>query len=297
MKKNFVKTDAFRVANGVPTPANVDYDRIYRFNSKDVDFSEIFEKYLANRGGREDELEKHVQSIKNSILQRGNTDKIPPITVDINTLKIADGNCRFNAVLDIINQGLLPNVTIRVMFEDIPENEFDERVIELNMGQKSWTLLNFIYNYSERGFESFTRLIDFCNRNESLHSADGKKINPRYAAAALLKPASELKNPTFTLTEEEVIRGGDVVYEANQIRSKFSSDPKANGGGWYEQFLKAWSEFRSSESGLGDIPFKEYLKWVNYLIKHKKREVQVPLGSNKKSEWNQFFRTVKTYVA
>lgn len=275
---------------GLPNKTNVQYDRIYSVNVIETPVEEIFSKYFNNRGGNS--MDKHVREIRDAIIREGGMDKFPPITVDINTNVIADGNCRFTAAMEIKESGALDELYIRVIFEDIEQSEFDTRVIELNMGQQSWKLNDFIYNYSLRGKESFSKLIKFCDRNESLHDKNGK-INPRYAASALNVPASKLKDINLVITDEDVERGNEVVYEANEIRKKFSSDLKANGGGWYEPFLRAWSEYRDK---LGTVTFKDFLREVNQSVKYRKREVNVPYGSNKKQDWNMFFRAVHSYV-
>lgn len=277
--------------HNVPLKGNVEYNRIYAFDATEVPVMEIFTRYLNNRGGREDAMEKHVKEIMEAIVKEGNMDKIPPIYVDINTNQIVDGNCRFKALSYILEQKLLNNLVLRVIYWDVPEDEFDDRVIQFNMGQQSWKLIDFIYNYSLRGYDSFTKLIEFCERNETLH--DGNKINPRYGAAALKISSSELKKNTLTITDEEITAGNETVFEASEIRKKFTTDLKANGGGWYEPYLRAWAEFRTS---LGDITFKDYLRTVKLVVDTKKREVTVPYGSNKKQDWNTFFRAVKTYM-
>ena len=272
---------------------DVDYNHIYSFNVANVPVLEIFTEYFNNRGGRWDAVEKHIKKIRDAIVVAGNMDKFPAITVDINTNQIADGNCRFKAIKSIVEEGLmnLENLNLRVIYEDIPEDEFDNRVIQLNIGQQSWSLTDFIYNYSNRGFDSFTRLIEFCMNDETLHSGD--KINPRYGGAALKITKDGLMNPSLVITDEDVERGKKTANEAAEIRVTFSKDRKANGGGWYEPYLRAWAEFRDTLNG---ITFKDYLKEVKQTVERRKREVQVPYGSNKKADWNAFFRTVKTYV-
>lgn len=275
---------------GVPTKENVDFTKIYVFDTNTINPKELFSPYLKNRGGREDAIAKHVQEIRDGILKDGGMDNIPPIIVDINTLQIVDGNCRFNALLSILNDELLDSVKLRVIFENISEESFDERVIQYNMGQKSWTTVDFIYNYKLRGYDSFDRLIKFCESDDTLHTKDGK-INPRYAAAALKVSANDLKKPTLSITDDEIEIGSKVIREASEIRLRFSSDIKANGGGWYEPYLRAWAEFRDL---LGDISFKEYLKAVTNTVKNRKRDNPVPYGSNKKSEWFNFFSGILT---
>lgn len=270
---------------GVPTLETVDYDKIYSYDSDVISPSELFYPYLINRGGREDAIQKHVDEIAEVIIKNGNMDKFPPIIVDINTLQILDGNCRFKAMIKVLEKNALENIKLRVIYEDVAEEDFDNRVIELNQGQKSWSLLDFIYNYSLRGNENYKRLIDFCKSEDTLHKVDGT-INPRYAAAALVKPINDLKNSKLELTNEEVEVGKLVTQEAAEIRKKFSDDAKANGGGWYEPYLKAWAEIRPC---LGDIPFKNYLRAVKHQIDCNKRDNAVPYGSNKKPAWYSFF--------
>lgn len=291
LKKEIIK---LCIEHDIPfSRKNVDFSKIYSFNVAEVPVFEIFSRYLNNRGGREDAMEKHVREIKDAILKEGNMDKIPPIIVDINTNQIVDGNCRNKALQYVVEEGSIDkkNLVMRVIYEDVTENEFDERVIQFNMGQQSWKLIDFIYNYSLRGYTSFTKLIDFCNKNETLH--DGNKINPRYGAAALKISSSDLKNVSLTINDEEIEVGNQTVFEATEIRKQFTSDLKANGGGWYEPYLRAWAETRDC---LGDISFKDYLREVRNTVQKRKRDAEVPYGSNKKSDWVKWFRTVKTYA-
>lgn len=281
------------IEHNVPLKGSVCYHEIYEFNLAKVPVFEIFTRYLNNRGGREDAMEKHVREIRDAIVNEGSMDEFQPINVDINTNQIIDGNCRFKALQYVVEEGLLDKekLTLRVIYYDVPEDKFDKRVIKLNTGQKQWSLIDFIYNYANRGYDGFKKLIDFCNRNETLH--DGSKINPRYGAAILKISSNGLKKTSLVITDEMIKEGEQAVYEANEIRKQFSVDLKANGGGWLEPYYRAWAEFRTSLDG---ISFDDYLKEVKRTIQKRKRDVQVPYGSNKKANWNAFFRTVKTYI-
>lgn len=275
---------------GVPSISTVDYAHIYSYDAQEINPSELFNPYLNNRGGSSKAIDKHVLEIADAIKKNGNMDDVPPIIVDINTLTIADGNCRFNALLKVLSNNCEGHYVLRVMYENIPTERFDDRVIELNQGQKSWTTLDFIINLSKRGSESHKRLIEFCNSETTLHAPD--KIKPRYAAAALGISTSMLKKSSLVLTDEDVERGKKVAFEAAQIRSKFSEDAKANGGGWYESYLAAWADFRSR---IESVPFKDYLREVGIAAKSKKRDCPVPFGSNRKSDWSGFFSNVYTH--
>lgn len=282
----------------VLTKDSVDYEKIYTLVIKRGVTPEailtpvegnclylFFTPYLKNRGGREDAIQKHVEEIISGIVAEGTSKNVPPIIVDINTLQIADGNCRVKAYNTIIEEGLLDELVIRVIYEDIPEDKFDERVIQLNMGQKSWTTLDFVYNLMLRGSEAHKRLVNFCMSEDTLNK-DGR-INPRYAAAALQVPVKKLVERSLVITDDDVKRGREVVREAADIRLKFSTDYKANGGGWYEPYLRAWAEFRQKLQEK-KIPFDVYLRAVCKTV-DKKRDNPVPYGSNKKADWFNWF--------
>lgn len=276
------------------TPETVEYDRIYTCNSSDFDFEDVFKKYFANRGGRNDNgLVKHIQDIAIAIINDGGTSMLPPIIVDINTMQIVDGNCRFEAMLRVIRE-TKRNLDMRVVFINVPDGKFDDYVIRYNEGHRNWTLLDYIYNLSERGVSSLTRFIEFCSRNVGLYDEKKNDINPRYGAAALGIPHTSLKKHGFELTKEQIEHGEIVAKEASMMRALFSNDPKANGGGWYEPYLRAWSEFRFKDNVLGDITFEDYHKTMKELMRTKTK-ANVPYGSNKKSDWNSFFRNVRTY--
>lgn len=280
--------------HGVPNKSTVQYDRIYAYDVCTVPVKDIFAKYFNNRGGREREgnMNKHIKDIANAIVEAGGMEAFPPIIVDINTLTIADGHCRLDAAINVAEAGLLGSVIVRVIFEDIPKEKFDDRVIELNMGQQSWGLLDFIYNYANRGFDSFSKLIKFCDGNELLHDANGK-INPRYGGAALMIPVSNLKKPTLTITDSDINTGQEIMHEVAEMWKLLATDIHANGGCWKESFIRAWSEFRDN---IGDIDFRRYLSEIRTTIERRKREVSVPYRSHKKQDWNTFFRAVKTYL-
>lgn len=289
-----------RLALGVPTIENVDYDRIYRFSSDDLDLEHVFTPYLNNRGlsfERQDTkgLLNHIEEMKAVMLKAGSMDDFPPITVDIKNLVIADGNCRWNAAIGLLKEGLIKSITIRVVFRNIPEEEFDDYVITLNTSSKSWTLNDYIYNYAGRtdSNSGHAKLIKFCESHECLRRSNGG-IAPRYGLAILNKTASAIKSNSFELTDEELEKGSNCLAEALRVREILmnNKDVKANGGGWFEPYLKAWAEFRCDHPS---IDVKRYYREVKESIDKRKTKVSIPYGSNKKREWNTLFSAVLSY--
>jgi len=273
----------------VVTVDNYDKNRIYEFSSTEFNIPTLFALYAANRGGRDNS--KHVNSIAKGIIKEGGLANFPPILVDVNTNQIIDGNTRYQAIINVLEEGKFTDpLVLRVIFKSVAPDEFDAEVRRYNAGQKKWNMLEYIYNYSMRGFDSFTKLIDFCLSEEELHTATNK-INPRYAAAALNISTKYLMSEELSISDEDIKVGHSIMAEASIIKRAITDDDHelGGGGGWLEPFLRAWYDFRVH---LGHLPFNKYAKMVAKAAKHQKRDCRVPYGSNKASDWYGFFSNV-----
>ena len=275
---------------GVPNKETVDYNKIYTYKTSVINPNRLFKTYDKNRGGDVQNTNMHVTKIKQGIIREGGMSKFPPIVVDINTLTIVDGNCRFAALVNALNSGEICNVVLRVMYEDVPATEFNDSVIRYNINQKKWTTSNYAYNYSMMGHDNYKRLIDFCMSEPMLHSKD--KIRVAYAAAVIGFPKDKLADARLQLTDEDIILARDVLHEAVDIKDTFITEGASTSGGWMETYLMAWREFRKSLEG---ITFKKYFEEVKKSIKSRKKEVKVPFGSCRRADWNMFFCTCKTF--
>lgn len=275
---------------GIPTVSSVRYDQIYSYDSSRVDIRNLFVPYENNRGGMLKQLEGHINGMVKSIGE-GNFDRFPPIIVDINTLTIVDGNCRDAAAIKALLSGVVNKLVLRVMYIDVKSDELDKVVIDFNTTSKAWTTVNFIYNFSKRGIESFTKLIDFCNSSEYLHDKNGK-IKPRYAVAILNKPIDGLKDTSMVLTDEELGEGKKALDEAVEIKNFIEKKDHDNGASWFEYFLRGWAEFRSDYLIVKNVDFERYFE----TLKRFSKETDIPIGSNKKASWNGWFRTIASYL-
>lgn len=261
---------------------NIDFDRIYRFSSREWDLGNLFRPYLHNR----EHTEQHIDKMIADILNYGSLELIPPITVNIRTFTICDGDKRNRAVLQILRCGLMDAIELRVIFVDVPEEEEDEYIINLNTTSDNWPLIAYIKNFASRGYEGYQKLIDFCLDNEMLFKVKkGKKeFCPRYGIAAIGKSNSTLKTGKLELSEKDLAIGKEVVDEATELRSiVVGTDAKANGGGWLEAFLLGWNISRKTL----DVDFNDYKKTLKAKMKLKKTDV--PRGSNRKGDWIAFF--------
>lgn len=279
-----------RVGMGIPTVSSVRYDQIYSYDSSRVDIRRLFVPYENNRGGMLKQLEGHISGMVKSIGE-GNFDRFPPIIVDINTLTIVDGNCRDAAAIKALLSGIVDKLVLRVMYIDVKPDELDKVVIDYNTTSKAWTTVNFIYNFSKRGIESFTKLIDFCNDSEYLHDKNGK-IKPRYAVAILNKPIDDLKDTSMALTDEELEDGKKALAEAVEIKNFIEKNDHDNGASWFEYFLRGWAEFRRDYLIEKGIEFTRYFE----TLKRYSKETDIPIGSNKKKAWNGWFRNISSFL-
>lgn len=279
-----------RVGNGIPTVSSVRFDQIYSYDSTKVDIRSLFNLYENNRGGMLKQLQGHIDGMVKSMVE-GRFNWFPPILVDINTLVIIDGNCRYSAVMKCLDNKLVDKLVLRVEYIDVQKDELDKLVIDYNTTSKSWTTVNFIYNFSKRGIQSFTKLIEFCNESEYLHDKNGK-IKPRYAVAILNKPIDSLKDTKMNITEEEFQTGRGALADAVAIKNLIEKKNHDNGASWFEYFLRAWAEFIDEYMSVKKINFNNYFE----VMKSKLKQTEIPYGSNKKQSWKTWFLAVAAYM-
>ena len=272
---------------GVPQKENVDYQRIYLYDTNVVNIEELFIPYLKNRGGRFVELERHIKEIAKSMMKYGGWAFFPPIIVDINTLRIADGFGRNSAIIELVKNGKLENVIFQVIYKDIPEEQFNDIVVALNSGQKNWGLLDYTYNWSMMGNDNIKRFIKFCEDEPALHNEKG--ITPRYATAILKKNPKAVQTGSLLLTDDEVTIGKVILHEALYVM-KVIDDIEINGhtGGWVETYFSSWREFRN-ENSESELPFSTFIELL--CEKKESGNIYAPING-RKEQWIDFFNSV-----
>jgi hypothetical protein len=279
---------------GVPTKENVDYDRIYKFDGSIFDAKKqasVFNIYEHNRGSMDSERIKiHIADIAKAFKTENGCDMMPPILVDINTLIIVDGNCRFSAFCNCLSEGL-KDLYIKVIFEDIKKEKIDERVIELNTTQQSWTTINFINNFAERDKGSFRKFRDFCMSHALLSSKNGS-FNPRFAIASLGISSSQLKNPNLTITDEQFKFGELVLSFASEIKGILTKEFPGTGIR-LEAMLSSLQMFINDN--INEIERNSFMKELKDIVTRKKRQIAIPIGSDRKGDWTNFFNSVYVF--
>lgn len=163
---------------------------------------------------------------------------IPPISVNIRTNHIIDGQHRLKAYHRLLADCEIPDDTmIRVMYVDIPIEEEWAYVVEANINSKSWSIDNFIESYIACNNLYYIRLKNWCLAHSLTRDKDKAKY--RYGAAMITGKGcgNDLKKELFTFTEEEFKRADDVHSEMVEIINTLGID---NYGPWIEQMAASW---------------------------------------------------------
>lgn len=215
----------------------------------------------------------HKQRIKKQMLE--SLDYFPPISVNSLTKHIIDGQHRFKAFVELYDEGLLPlDSKLEVKYLEIPIEKEKEAIVNANINSKNWSLEDYINSYAVK-IPDYSLLKNWCNRHMLCN--DGKREKFRYGSAMLKGKgcSKELKDGTFTLTQEE-LDYGEIVHnelvDILEILNKKTNNP------FMEYLAISWCEVRH---------LHPYNVWRKEL-KQKKNVIMKKPSENKK-EWNDIF--------
>ena len=204
-------------------------------------------------------------------------DYFTPITVNIRTSNIIDGQHRWIAFIELVEENKLPiESTLDVKYLDIPIEKEKEAIVEANINNKNWTIDDYIYSYSKSN-ENYVKLIDWCSTH--MLCIDGKKHKYRCGAAFLTKKRcdKELKDGSFTIDQENMNSADtihDELVDILEILDKKSTH-------FLESLIISWIEVRHLH------PYNIWRKE----IKTKKNMILKKSTENQK-DWNDIFGLV-----
>lgn len=246
-------------------------------NNKFVKFGLV--SYAKAKGfGRNQQNRKikhsHLQKIKRQCLE--SFDLMPPVTVNVLTDNLIDGQHREKAYLDLIEEGLLdPKSKLKVMYVEIPVEDEIQAIIDANTNSQSWTLDDYIASYAKSGLENYARLDDWCKMHTLSNKNGVSKF--RYGAAIITgkRCASDLKKGSFTFTEDEYERANEVHAEMLEIVSLFKLKGK---GSWIESLATSWIAVRNQH---------EFKVWIKELKAKKQKFMKLPKDNSR--DWDNIF--------
>lgn len=235
------------MVNFVPTKENVDYLRIYLFNS-----NPNFGRFKANR-----ELKKsHVKEILNTIETGEYKAKyIAPIRVDINTLNVIDGQHRNQAFIQAWDNE--SNEVMKVVFEDLPEDERKKLDIvrDINSTTSNWGITAYEHRLKEDGNEHMLNIASFglshpmCQKLN--RKGEVKGYYPRYVYAILLgyNATKDVKNGSIMVTDQQLKFGEQMYKELEMLVNSLGYEMNS----WFESFAHAWYNIRLNDKAYSSL--------------------------------------------
>jgi hypothetical protein len=216
----------------------------------------------------------HLDKIKKQMHKAFET--MPPITVNVVTNHIIDGQHRHKGYQDLYSNGSLPSDTkLKVMFVEIPLEEEKQAIIDANTNSKNWSIEDYITSYVKANVVSYVKLEEWCKAHP-LTSENGK-AKFRYGATMITgkRCGNLLKTGRFTFTEEELHRADEIHAELLEIVTLFGLKGR---GLWIESLAKSWIDVRSQH---------EFRTWMAE-FKLKKQYFQ-RLPKDNSSDWENIF--------
>lgn len=214
---------------------------------------------------------------------------IPPITVNVVTNNIIDGQHRLEAYRELIkSNGISKDTTIKVMYVSVPVELEKQAIVDANTHSKNWSLDDYIHSYVKAGIESYCKLEDWCKTHTLCYNyvknketkEQNKEFKYRYAAAMLTgkRCTNELKSASFTFTDDEAKIAENVHTEMLEIIDLIKNKKQ---GAWIEALAVSWHQYRNMH------PFKV---WLRELKSKKNRILRMP--SDNSGEWDLIFGMV-----
>ena len=216
----------------------------------------------------------HLDKIKKQFLT--SFEVIPPITVNILTNHVIDGQHRLRAYQNLIADGILtPDNKIKVMWVEIPLDEEKEAIINANTNSKNWSLDDYIGSYIKAGVQPYVKLNEWCKLH-TLTTENGKS-KFRYGAAIISGKRCQvpLMNGDFNFTDEDLARAEEVHAEMLEIVELFQLKNK---GYWIEALAVCWIPVRKKH---------DFKTWMREFKSKKTTYIKLPKTNSK--EWNNIF--------
>ena len=246
-----------------------------KFVSFDAEVSlEKAESFGLNNKNREYN-HSHLNKIKREMVAC--LDVMPPLTVNVVTNHIVDGQHRHKGFIDLRKAGLLPvNSTIKVMYVSIPEDKEYEAIVRANNNSKGWTLENYVASNITKGIVSYVKLDEF-SKTHSLTSDECGVPKYRYAAAIIKgkQLTTDLKNGTFYVSDDELKRAEIVHDELLKIMEILDLRKK---GFKIEAMAISWIDMREQH---------DFETWAKS-IKSKKQDI-LKMSKDNVAHWKAIF--------
>ena len=270
------------LVNVIPTKDNVEYDKVYYYTDRNL--VNKFGTYEANKPLNI----RHIKEIREEFDNGQYRGKyVAPITVDINNLKIVDGQHRRAAFVESDSN----EAYLQVIFEDLPTNESDamDVVIAINSSTDNWGI-----NAYEKHLKADDKKSIFNDEEFGKSHKLTQKVNrrgevvgyfPRYVYAIVLgrNATMQANNGNIYVSKKELEFGEKMYDELEKLVDALGWEID----NWFESFAAAWYNIRlkdGANSALIDkLGFDTICKHISDYFKG------YPLVE-RKTKWEQRFR-------
>lgn len=231
----------------------VEYNVNQVYTVSDLKTVNQFGLFERNRDINENHVNEIIKAIKAG-------KKMPPIEVELRTLKAVDGQHRLVAARRIMEEG--GQVSLDVVFRDFngDEDAAMDYAHDINAHQKSWTDKNYLAYYKPV-IDSYRKLEEFAASHTLCHSVaksgknkGNKNLKLTTAARLVMGPnfqRSAIRLGNFNATDEDFADAAAYHDELKKILTLtgYVSEDKncPNMGNSFESMISGWINFRSKQ--------------------------------------------------
>lgn len=271
-----------RLVNVIPTKDNVEYNRVYYYTDRNL--VDKFGTYEANKPLNI----RHIKEIKEEFDNGQYRGKyVAPITVDINNLKIIDGQHRRAAFVESDSN----EAYLQVIFEDLPTNESDamDVVIAINSSTDNWGISAYEKHLKADDKKSIFNAEEFGKSHKLTQKVNrrGEVVGyfPRYVYAIVLgrNATMQANNGNIYVSKKDLEFGEKMYDELEKLVDALGYEIDD----WFESFAAAWYNIRlrdGANSAIVDkLGFDTICKHIPDYFKG------YPLVG-RKTKWEQWFR-------
>jgi hypothetical protein len=150
---------------------------------------------------------KHVEQMKNKLMDSPLKKFVCPIIVNLTTGNIIDGQHRATAFCEMIENGSIStSSTIDVIYKEMHFEDEIRYIDSVNSDVKNWQLTDAVNSKAKQNIDSYKMLLEFCKTHSLCHANNGTP-KATYASIIILgkRPPSKL------------LRGGDVNFSKEQV--------------------------------------------------------------------------------
>ena len=270
------------LVNVIPTKDNAEYDRVYYYTDRNL--VNKFGTYEANKPLNI----RHIKEIREEFDNGQYRGKyIAPITVDINNLKIVDGQHRRAAFVESDSD----EAYLKVLFEDLPTNESDamDVVIAINSSIDNWGITAFEKHLKADDKKSIFNAEEFGKSHKLTQKVNrrGEVVGyfPRYVYAIVLgrNATNEANKGNIYVSKKELELGEKMYDELEKLVDALGFEIDE----WFESFASAWYNIRLKDGANSALVDKF---GIDTICKHIHDYFKGWQVVTRKTEWENRFR-------